>query len=89
MLDNAKILALASHDVESLKVYCNRAILLEAGAVTADGSIDEIWERYMDSVRQPHDLAPAGDDDIQTMQIETDIPAFDDTMIADASMPQS
>ena len=27
MLDNAKILALASHDVESLKTYCNRAIL--------------------------------------------------------------
>ena len=89
MLDNAKIMALASHDVESLKTYCNRAILLEAGAVTADGSIDHVWERYMDSVRQPHDLAPAGDDDIQTMQIETDVPAFDDTMTADASMPQS
>ena len=89
MLDSAKILALASHDVVSLKTYCNRAILLEAGAVTADGSIDQVWERYMDSVRKPHDLAPAGDDDIQTMQIETDLPVFDDTMIADASMPQS
>ncbi len=89
MLDNAKILALASHDVGSLKTYCNRAILLEAGAVTADGSIEEVWDRYMDSVRQPHDLAPAGDDDIQTMHIETDIPAFEDTEIADAAVPQS
>ena len=56
--------------------------------MTAEGSIDDIWERYMESVRQPHDPRAGGDDDIQTMHIETDIPAFGDSEIADAAMPR-
>ena len=50
MMDNAKILVLASHDVGSLKAYCNRAVLLEAGAVQAEGSVDEVWDRYIQGV---------------------------------------
>lgn len=47
MVDKAKILALASHDVGSLRAFCNRAILLEEGAIVAEGTVDEVWERYM------------------------------------------
>ncbi len=50
MMDNAKILVLASHDIGSLRAYCNRAVLLEAGAVVAQGSVDEVWARYIEGV---------------------------------------
>ena len=58
MMDQAKILALASHDIGSLKLYCNRALLLEAGAVTAEGSVEAVWARYMEGVADASDLAP-------------------------------
>ena len=50
MVDSASILALASHDLKSLKTYCNRAVLLERGAVVSEGSVDEVWDYY--TVRQ-------------------------------------
>ena len=58
MLDNAKILVLASHDLGSLQTYCNRAILLNAGSLVADGSVDEVWARYMSGV-QPAEASAA------------------------------
>lgn len=50
MMDNAKILVLASHDVGSLRSYCNRAVLLEAGTIVAEGSVDDVWDRYIRGV---------------------------------------
>jgi ABC-type uncharacterized transport system ATPase subunit len=41
---------LASHDLGSLKTYCNRAVLLEAGSIVADGSVDQVWQQYIDGV---------------------------------------
>ena len=58
MMDNAKILVLASHDVGSLKAYCNRAVLLEAGALIAEGPVGEVWTRYMDGVAQAAESSP-------------------------------
>jgi len=46
MMDRADILALASHDTNILKQYCNRAILLRQGCVVADGSVDDITREY-------------------------------------------
>ena len=61
MLDSAKILVLASHDLGSLQTYCNRAVLLEAGAIVGEGSVDGVWARYMDGVAQAA-AAPQPDD---------------------------
>jgi ABC-type polysaccharide/polyol phosphate transport system ATPase subunit len=46
MMDRADILALASHDTNILKQYCNRAILLRQGSIVADGSVDDIAREY-------------------------------------------
>ncbi len=65
MMDNAKILVLASHDIASLRAYCNRAVLLEAGALLAEGTVDEVWERYLrgiDAVPEDAPAPPFGDD---------------------------
>ncbi len=46
MLGKASILALASHDRGSHKTYCNRAIMLQQGAVVSEGSVDDVWDYY-------------------------------------------
>lgn len=40
------ILVLASHSTALLKQWCNRAILLESGRITASGTVDEVAETY-------------------------------------------
>ncbi len=67
MLDRAKILVLASHDIDSIKAYCNRAVLLEAGTVVADGPIDELWQRYVDGVAQAAAKPQTGDSEDDTI----------------------
>ena len=47
----AGILVLASHDVDLIKSTCNRAILLEAGLITAAGTTEEILSRYLGAAR--------------------------------------
>ncbi len=75
MLDSAKILVLASHDVGSLQTYCNRAVLLEAGAIVGEGSVDEVWARYIDGVAQATAANPlaveAYDDEIDSIDLKT------------------
>ena len=46
MLGQASILVLASHDVSSLRTYCNRAVMLHQGAIVSEGSVDEVWDCY-------------------------------------------
>jgi ABC-2 type transport system ATP-binding protein/lipopolysaccharide transport system ATP-binding protein len=46
MIDNASILAFASHDLQTVMHYCNRAILLESGKLIVDGPVDAVIERY-------------------------------------------
>ena len=52
LLDKASILALASHDVNSLKTYCNRAILLERGEILHQGSVEDVWAFYNQRLRE-------------------------------------
>lgn len=46
MMGKASILALASHDPDMLKQYCNRAILLKEGVITAEGSVASVLDQY-------------------------------------------
>jgi ABC-type polysaccharide/polyol phosphate transport system ATPase subunit len=45
-LSGTSILALTSHALPLLEEWCNRAILLEQGAIVADGSVGEVVARY-------------------------------------------
>ena len=46
LIDNARILVLASHDTDVLRQYCNRAVMLQGGRVVAEGGVDEVLNRY-------------------------------------------
>lgn len=42
----SNIVVLASHSLPLLQQWCNRAILLDRGRVTAMGSVDEVISAY-------------------------------------------
>jgi ABC-2 type transport system ATP-binding protein len=44
---NKQTVILVSHDMESVRRYCDRAILLDGGAVAKSGSPDKIAEEYI------------------------------------------
>lgn len=46
MMSRASILVLASHDPKTLRKYCNRAIMLSGGRITAEGTVDEVLRAY-------------------------------------------
>ncbi len=78
MMDNAKILVLASHDIASLRSYCNRAVLLEAGSIVAQGTVDEVWARYIDGLEK---VASA-----DTAPVESYDELLDSTVLAEQSI---
>jgi ABC-type polysaccharide/polyol phosphate transport system ATPase subunit len=45
-LQQARILAFASHNVELLRRWCNKGMLLERGKLVAFGPLDEVIEQY-------------------------------------------
>ncbi len=45
-MDSSRILVLASHNVNILRTFCTRAILLDAGSIVADGDIEEVLPQY-------------------------------------------
>lgn len=47
VMDQAKILVLVLHDMNTIKEICNRVILLNKGQVVADGDPDEIVKKYL------------------------------------------
>ena len=51
MLGKASILVLASHDLGSLKTYCNRAIMLQQGELVCAGDVEEVWDHYLAAQR--------------------------------------
>jgi len=46
----SRIMVLASHSESTIKSMCNKAIMLEAGRIVASGPVDEIYDRYYESV---------------------------------------
>ena len=47
---------LVSHELESLRELCTRGLWIQQGRLVADGPIDEIIDRYLESIASP---APA------------------------------
>jgi lipopolysaccharide transport system ATP-binding protein len=50
MIEQAKILVVVSHDLQTISRICNRVIYLQNGEVIADGPTEEVIKKYMDSV---------------------------------------
>ena len=51
LIDNAKIIILVSHNMQSVKKICNRAIYLRDGRVITDGPVEDVIQVYRESVR--------------------------------------
>lgn len=49
--DNGKTILFVSHDINSIKRYCNRAIWLNSGKIEAQGDTDIICDRYTDYLK--------------------------------------
>lgn len=46
-----KTILFVSHDVNSIKRFCNRAIWLNQGSLIMDGDTDEVTDRYLDYLK--------------------------------------
>jgi lipopolysaccharide transport system ATP-binding protein len=53
LIDQAKIIVLVSHDMDSIRALCNRAIFLQEGKVIADGKVDDVIQVYLETINQP------------------------------------
>lgn len=58
---NKKTVIFISHDMNAVREYCTRAILIDGGEIVATGSADKIAEEYMklfsaQSARSPQDI---------------------------------
>ena len=49
LLDRSKAVVLVSHDLESLREFCTRGLWIQHGRLVADGPIDEVIDRYLES----------------------------------------
>lgn len=49
-IGRSRIMVLASHSDRTIRSICNKAILMEAGRIVASGPVNEICDRYYDSV---------------------------------------
>ncbi|MCD6364400.1 MAG: ABC transporter ATP-binding protein [Planctomycetes bacterium] len=50
LIARASILLLVSHDLESLRGLCNRAICLHQGEIVADGPVEDTVHYYLESI---------------------------------------
>jgi ABC-2 type transport system ATP-binding protein/lipopolysaccharide transport system ATP-binding protein len=46
MISNSRILVIASHDVEIIRRFCNRAALMETGRIATVGPVDQVISAY-------------------------------------------
>ena len=46
MIGNSRILVIASHSVETIRRFCNKAALMETGRIISIGPVDEVIDRY-------------------------------------------
>ena len=47
-VDKGKTILFVTHDVNSVKRFCNRAVWLHQGSLILDGNTDEVTDRYVD-----------------------------------------
>jgi len=50
MMATARVMVMVSHDLESIRQMCNRAVWLEHGRVVADGPADDVVDGYIRKV---------------------------------------
>jgi ABC-type polysaccharide/polyol phosphate transport system ATPase subunit len=50
LLDRTSAVILVSHELKSLRELCTRGLWIERGRLIADGPIDEVVDRYLESV---------------------------------------
>ena len=46
MIGNSRILVIASHSVETIRRFCNKAALMETGRIVSLGPVDEVIDLY-------------------------------------------
>jgi ABC-2 type transport system ATP-binding protein/lipopolysaccharide transport system ATP-binding protein len=54
LLKNSRILVIASHGPDLLKIWCNKAILLERGRIVHQGPVEETAEVYRERTQALH-----------------------------------
>lgn len=61
-IGRSRIMVLASHSDRTIRSMCNKAIMMDAGRIVASGPVDEIFDRYYESVHgAPRAPAMAGE----------------------------
>jgi len=53
MINQAKIIMVVSHDMDSIRNICNRAIYLRNGQIVLDGKVDTVIMEYMNTINKP------------------------------------
>jgi ABC-type polysaccharide/polyol phosphate transport system ATPase subunit len=53
LFERTKVVILVSHEMEALRELCTRGLWIEHGKLVADGPIEEIIDRYLESVAAP------------------------------------
>jgi ABC-type polysaccharide/polyol phosphate transport system ATPase subunit len=53
MMARAELIVMVSHDLNSLRTFCQRGIWMDHGKVRLDGPIKDVVQAYADSVRRP------------------------------------
>lgn len=49
-IGRSRIMVLASHSDNTIRSMCNKAIMMESGRIVASGPVDEVCDRYYESV---------------------------------------
>lgn len=62
MMSTARLMVLVTHEIETLKKICNRAMWLKQGSVQMQGSPDDVVDAYKRSVGPAGALHPVGGD---------------------------
>ena len=60
MISQSRILVIASHDVETIRRFCNKAALMETGRIVTMGPVDEVISAYLGgNAQQPQNATTA------------------------------
>jgi ABC-type polysaccharide/polyol phosphate transport system ATPase subunit len=57
LIGKAKVLAIASHNLKTIRDLCNRGIIIESGRVVFDGTVAEASALYLESVERQKPVA--------------------------------
>jgi lipopolysaccharide transport system ATP-binding protein len=55
--EHSRTVLFVSHNLQAVRAFCSRAILLEAGRIAMDGRVDEVIPAYLRSVHSVDNLA--------------------------------